>query len=65
MSRNHPYKKYESLRIWRVVSHEIDELVANRDLELTTAPEYVIGSLCKALDEAGQLAHAAFQPMEE
>ena len=63
MSRNHPYKQYESLRIWRAASQEIDERVANRDVELTTAPEYVIGSLCKALDEAGHLAHEALQPI--
>lgn len=59
MSRNHPYKKYESLNIWRSVREELEELIANHDLELTTAPEYVIGSLCKALDEAGHLSDDA------
>ena len=65
MSRNHPYTKYESLNIWRSVRQELNELIANNDLELTTAPEYVIGSLCKALDEAGQLSDAALTPISE
>ena len=64
MNRNHPYKKYESLNIWRAVRHELNELIANNDIELTTAPEYVIGSLCKALDEAGQLSGSALAPSE-
>lgn len=48
----HPYQKYEGTALWDVIQREIEALIENRDLQLQTAPEYVIGSLCKALDDA-------------
>lgn len=55
MTRNHPYKRYETHPAWQVVTDELESLRVNRDIEITTAREYVVGSLCKALDQAGLL----------
>jgi hypothetical protein len=49
----HPYQQYESTELWQAIDAEISELEANRDLQLSTARHYVIGSLCKRLVEAG------------
>ena len=51
----HPYSKYERLPVWNVISGELDALVENGDLNETTARKYIVGSLCKALDNAGFL----------
>lgn len=50
---NHPYKQFEATLLWQVLAKEIDALVANGDLSLTTASVYVVGSLCKAVTDAG------------
>lgn len=47
--KNHPYKKYENTKRWRVLKKAILGLQKNRDIEITTAPELVIGYLCKSL----------------
>ena len=49
----HPYMQYEALRVWSVLDRAIDELVENKDLQETTARRYIVGFLCKALDDAG------------
>ena len=46
---NHPYMRYEHTRLWRAIDAELAALAANGDLQLTTARQYVIGSLCKTL----------------
>jgi hypothetical protein len=49
--RRHPYSAYESTDAWRIIDAAITELVENRDLEETTAREYIVGYLVKALTE--------------
>ena len=49
----HPYSEHEGTALWAAIDAEIAELEANRDLELTTAREYVIGSLCQRLVRSG------------
>lgn len=56
---NHPYQKFAAGPLWRTIEKEIAELIANRDLSLTTAPEYVIGAMCKAIVDAGLVVPAA------
>ena len=53
MMPTHPYEAFEQTRAWRVIEMEIQALIENDDLELRTAMPYVVGSLCKALEEAG------------
>ncbi len=43
----HPYKEYEKTQLWRVIDQSLQELIKNKDLELTTRKEYVIGYLCQ------------------
>jgi hypothetical protein len=45
----HPYAEYEQTPLWRAIDAAISELERNRDVELTTAREYVIGYLCQQL----------------
>lgn len=47
----HPYKEYENSKTWAVLSKLIQDLVSNQDLEILTPVEYVIGYLCKGLDD--------------
>ena len=56
---NHPYEKFENTNLWQVVEQSIFELEENQDLKLTTASEYVIGFICKKLDECKLLNETA------
>ena len=47
--RDHPYQEFESTRYWAVLDRAVGDLVENHDLQETTAHEYVVGYLCKAL----------------
>ena len=60
--RKHPYEAFEELSVWQVIDAEVSSLVANRDLEETTARRYIVGSLCKALHDAAMLSAAAKRP---
>lgn len=45
----HPYVKYENTKLWQAIDVGISDLEKNGDLKITTAREYVIGSLCKKI----------------
>ena len=51
----HPYHDFEGTELWKVLDREITLLENNRDLSLTTARPYVIGSLCQAVARANLL----------
>ena len=44
-----PYVKYQNTEEWAILSHLLNELITNQDIELKTAPEYVIGYLVEKL----------------
>jgi hypothetical protein len=44
-----PYVKYQNTEEWVILSRLLDELINNQDIELKTAPEYVIGYLVEKL----------------
>ena len=48
---DHPYKEFENLVLWHSIDAVIVELEVNRDITLTTAREYVVGALVKAVLE--------------
>ena len=48
---SHPYSELEGSDLWRAMDEELAALEANGDLQLMTAREYVIGSLCKRLSD--------------
>jgi hypothetical protein len=45
----HPYIEFENTALWKAIDIEIADLEKNKDLQLSTAREYVIGSLCQKL----------------
>jgi hypothetical protein len=55
----HPYGEFEGTRLWATVDAAVAELVHNRDVQLTTARDYVIGYLCRALTLQGLVSPAA------
>jgi hypothetical protein len=45
----HPYHKYKNSNEWAIVEKAINDLVVNKDLELTTKENHVIGYITKQL----------------
>jgi hypothetical protein len=52
----HPYEEFEGTALWKAIDAELGDLVANGDLTLTTAREYVVGALCKRLHEVQRIS---------
>lgn len=40
---------YKSLPLWEVVEKEVEDLVKNKDIQLTTVQDLVVASLLKAV----------------
>ena len=55
-AKPHPYKSYEHLPLWSVVSKAATELVNNGDLRETTPHPYIVGYICKSIGDAEELA---------
>ena len=49
---SHPYKQFEGTPLWEAVKKGIDDLVENNDIEETTRREYIVGYLCKLINES-------------
>jgi hypothetical protein len=47
--RKHPYDRYKSSQLWKVVDAAIEDLVENNDLSEGTRREYIVGYLCKKI----------------
>ena len=43
------YAKYRDTPLWRTVAAARAELEANKEVSVSTAPDYVIGYLCQQL----------------
>ncbi len=56
-----PVDEYRGTPLWRGVEETIAELVATRELRVDTAPEYVIGYLCRELAAKRLVAAAALE----
>lgn len=48
----HPYQKFENKQLWLVIDEAINDLVENRDITETTHRSYIVGYLCKKIDES-------------
>ena len=46
---NTPYTNYRDTEEWVIIEYLLKELESNQDIELKTAPEYVIGYLVEKL----------------
>lgn len=44
-----PYTKYKNTEEWLIIEYLLNELETNQDIELKTAPDYVIGYLVEKL----------------
>lgn len=53
MTKEFPYKKFESTELWNAINHAIGDLVENTDIEETTAREYIVGYLCNTFYDNG------------
>jgi hypothetical protein len=61
----HPYLAYEGTAEWSAIDRAMQQLAANRDLVETTAHEYIVGYLCKALKEPATAEPATPQGRQE
>lgn len=52
-NHEHPYLLYENTQTWKLLSGAIEDLVKNSDLIERTNRAYIVGYLCKILDEGG------------
>lgn len=51
-----PYEQYENTILWDTIKDAIHKLQKNNDIELTTSEKYVIGFLCKSIEEQGLIS---------
>lgn len=49
---SHPYEQFEGTPLWEAINKGIDDLVENNDIEETTRREYIVGYLCKLINES-------------
>ena len=45
-----PFDEYRDTPLWRALANVLADLEASREVVVATAPEYVIGYLCRELD---------------
>ena len=50
---SHPYSEFEHTPLWKAIDAAVAELEQNRDVELKTTREHVIGYLCQQLSAQG------------
>jgi hypothetical protein len=50
---NHLYEQYENTDLWNALKDALTQLKDNADIEVATDEKYVIGFLCKSLEEKG------------
>jgi hypothetical protein len=46
----HPYASLEGTAVWRAVERAIDDLVKNQDLTEQTPRHYIVGYICRQVD---------------
>ncbi|MCM3758260.1 hypothetical protein M3197_12380 [Sporosarcina aquimarina] len=47
----HPYEIFEGTPLWDIIDKGINDLVENNDIEETAQREYIIGYLCKLINQ--------------
>ncbi len=48
----HPYRHFEDSRLWAKINQAIEDLVQNGDIRETTHRDYIVGYLCKMIDDS-------------
>ena len=64
MKKPTPYSHYQNTEEWAIIERLLNELMTNQDIELKTAPEYVIGYIVRELRNK-DLFLLAEQPAEK
>ena len=57
-----PYSSYRDTAIWAAVARVLEDLRASGEVRVDTAPEYVIGYICRELEAKGIVVPAALIP---
>lgn len=47
--QSHPFAQYQDTRLWAALEVMVTELANSREITVNTAPEYVVGYLCREL----------------
>lgn len=61
MTQPRPFAEYRDTPLWDVIAAAVVELEATREIEVATAPAYVVGYLCRRLVDAGAVAPGALR----
>lgn len=56
-----PFDDYRNTALWKAVETTLKELVATREIKIDTAPDYVVGYLCRELAAKSVIASAAIR----
>lgn len=59
-----PFSEYQRTPLWRALASALADLESSRELTVSTAPEYVIGYLCRELEAKGVVASEALAPRD-
>jgi hypothetical protein len=57
-----PFAEYRDTPLWRAVASVLADLEASREVAVATAPEYVIGYLCRELAAKKVVSASALSP---
>ncbi|NRD78996.1 hypothetical protein HPT25_16650 [Bacillus sp. BRMEA1] len=49
---SHPYKEFEKTPLCNIIYKAIEELVENDDLDQKSSRKYIVGYICKLLNES-------------
>jgi len=58
----HPYTEYRDTPLWQALAGALAELEASKEITIATAPEYVVGYLCRELAARRIVAATALNP---
>ena len=61
-SSTRPFAEYRDTPLWRALASALAELEASREVVVATAPEYVIGYLCRELAAKKLVGASAVSP---
>jgi hypothetical protein len=59
MTAARSYDEYRNTPLWRAVAAVVADLEASREIKIETAPDYVIGYMCRELAAKWVVASAA------
>lgn len=59
MSAPRAYDEYRDTPLWRALGVVLADLEASGEVKVETAPDYVIGYMCRELDAKGVIVSAA------